>query len=64
MKDKFDSVIRSHQLPEQPSSTDGVDSRSRQEFEEDDISIEEDDTNSNDNNNSSGGGLDESEIMN
>ena len=64
MKDKFDSTIRSNQPPEiQPTSDDA-----REDFEEDDVSIDEDDTVSNDNNNSSGGGgnggIDESEIMN
>lgn len=65
MKDKFDSVIRSHQPPTAEQS-EGGDVHSRQDFEEDDVSIDEDDTVSNDNNNSSGGGgaLDESEIMN
>ncbi|KAG5682116.1 hypothetical protein PVAND_011495 [Polypedilum vanderplanki] len=61
IKDKFDSVIRSHQQPEQ---SDG-DMRSREDFDEDDdVSLDEDEidaTASNDNNNSSGG-LEESEI--
>lgn len=62
IKDKFDSVIRSHQQPEQ---SDG-EIRLREDFDDDDddVSIDEDDidaTTSNDNNNSSNG-LEESEI--
>ena len=61
IKDKFDSVIRSHQ---QTEPSDG-DVRSREEFDDDDdVSLDEEDidaTTSNDNNNSSGG-LEESEM--
>lgn len=64
LKDKFDSVIRSHQ---QAEPTDSNELRSRDDFEEDDVSLE-DDTTSNDNNNSSGGAggieLDDTEVMN
>jgi hypothetical protein len=64
LKDKFDSVIRSHQQADADTS----ELRSRDDFEEaDDISLE-DDTTSNDNNNSSGGAggieLEDSDIMN
>jgi hypothetical protein len=69
LKDKFDSVIRSHQQPEQKPQSEGGDAPSREDFDEDEVSIDEDSA-SNDNNNSSGGGggggvnLDDSEIMN
>lgn len=66
LKDKFDSVIRSHQQAEQADTSE---LRSRDEFEEDDVSlIDEEDTTSNDNNNSSGGAggieLDDTDVMN
>lgn len=58
IKDKFDSVIRSHQ---QPEPTEGI--PLREDFDEDDDASIEDDAapNDNDNNNSSGT-LEESEI--
>lgn len=59
IKDKFDSVIRSHQQPEPREST-----PMREGFEEDDDASIDDDAapNDNDNNNSSGT-LEESEEM-
>jgi hypothetical protein len=57
IKDKFDSVIRSHQQPEQ---SEGI--PLREDFDEDDdASIEDVPIDNNDNNNSSGT-LEESEI--
>jgi hypothetical protein len=56
IKDKFDSVIRSHQ---QPEGSDGI--PLREDFDDDDDASNDDGDNDNDNNNSSGT-LEESEI--
>lgn len=56
IKDKFDSVIRSHQ---QPEPTEGI--PLREDFDDDDDASTEDEVAPNDNNNSSGT-LEESEI--